>query len=84
MLMISELQPNLPKKVWKLKGLDEHSKYHLVMREQYNLKKEDILDIVISGKQLLEEGLDIGSLYNTTDKELYNGVYSRLIYLKKE
>ena len=31
----------------------------------------------------MEKGLDLGSLYNTSDKKLYNGVYSRLIYIKK-
>ena len=83
-LMISELEPHLNKKKWKLKGIREDYHYHLTMREQYNLRKEDLLDKVILGKELLLEGLDISSLYNTTDKELYNGVFSRLIYLKKE
>ena len=51
------------------------------MREQYNLTSSDLLDTYISGKELMENGLDIGSLYSTIDKESFKGVFSRLIYL---
>ena len=82
MMMISELKPNMPSKKWKAKGLNESSKYHLVMREQYNLTNSDLLDTYITGKEFMENGLDVGSLYSTTDKESFKGVFSRLIYLK--
>ena len=84
MMMISELGTNIPSKKWKTKGLDGSFNYHLKMRKQYNLNESNDLDIVVKGKELLEKGINIGSLYSTTDKELFNGVFSRLIYLKKE
>ena len=84
MMMISELKPNMPSKKWKAKGLNKSSKYHLVMREQYNLTNSDLLDTYITGKEFMENGLDVGSLYSTTDKESFKGVFSRLIYLKGE
>lgn len=82
-LLVSELTPNVEKKIWKIKGLDEKKKYHLSTREQYNLSKDQLLKLDISGKDLMEKGLDLGSLYNTSDKKLFNGVYSRLIYIKE-
>ena len=61
-MMISELAKCVVSKTWKAKGLDENAEYCIKMREQYNVKKEDLLDVVASGKELLEKGLDIGSL----------------------
>lgn len=83
MMMVAELAPHVEPKIWKAKGLDIDSDYHIVMRPQYNLNKEQLLDVVVSGKELMEKGLNLGELYSTTDKELYNGIFSRLLYLKK-
>ena len=83
MLLISELRPNVAPKIWKAKGLDEKMKYHVSLKEQYNLSKDQLIELDILGKDLMEKGLDLGSLYNTSDKKLYNGVYSRLIYIKE-
>ena len=84
MMMVAELAPHVRPHLWRTKGLDLNSNYHVVMRPQYNLKKEQLIDVVVSGKDLMKKGLDLGELYSTTDKELYNGIYSRLLYIKKE
>ena len=82
MLFVSELSINSPKRVWKLKHLDENAIYQIEVRKQYNTK---ILSFEnMSGKQLMELGLDLGKLSEITDLEVFpNGIYSRLIYLKK-
>ena len=82
-MMVAELAPHVRPHLWRAKGLDLNSNYHVVMRPQYNLKKEQLLDVVVSGKDLVKKGLDLGELYSTMDKELYNGIYSRLLYIKK-
>ena len=82
-MMVAELKPNMPSRVWKAKGLNEQYKYHLVMRPQYNLKEEQLLDVTLTGKELMDKGIDLGSLYSTTDKEKFSGIFSRMIYLKR-
>ena len=82
-LFVAELGKDAPTKSWKVKGLDENSKYHIEMRKQDNLRSKDILETIMSGKELKENGLYLGSLSNTIDREDFNGIFSRLIYLTK-
>lgn len=81
-LFVSELSINSPKRVWKFKHLDENAIYQIEVRKQYNIK--DLTFENMSGKQLMEIGLDLGQLSEITDLKIFpNGIYSRLIYLKK-
>lgn len=83
MMYISELLPNVAPITWKAKGLDESATYALEVREQYNAL-DSPLPKEMSGKDLMEIGINIGSIYaSNTDKDEFNGIYSRLIYLKK-
>lgn len=82
-LLAVETSDNLPKKNWKFKGLNPDFIYDVEVREQYNATKLNILPM--SGKSLMEEGLDLGSLNQTKDKKDYpDGVFSRLVYIAKK
>ena len=83
MCVLVETKKKVKAKVWKLKGLNPKYQYQVMMREQYNLNKKQIFNKVISGEQLMKKGLNLGSLYSTSDKESYNGIYSRMLYLKR-
>lgn len=82
-LFISELEEHAPSKKWKCKNLDPSSEYEICFREQSNTQV--IPSFTMNGKELMEEGIDIGSLSKKqkVDNE-YRGIYSRLAYIHKK
>lgn len=81
-LLAVETKDNLPSKKWRFKGLNPDYNYELDIREQYNLPKTN--PFVMNGKELMEEGIDLGSLNKISDKSDYpNGIYSRLVIAKR-
>lgn len=82
--VLVETALKVKKHTWKLKGLNPKYQYIVSMRPQANLKKEEILNITMSGKDLMNKGINLGSLSNTTDAKMYRGIYSRMLYLKKK
>jgi len=81
-LFIEETERNIPSLSWKVKGLDENKTYEVTQREQYNLKPFE--KRIYKGKELIEKGIDIGSLDTTSDADLYPlGVFTRLFYIKE-
>lgn len=81
-LFIEETQKDVEPIKWKVKGIDPNSKYLVEAREQYNLKKPFKKEY--NGKELIETGIDIGSLATTSDAEAYPlGVYTRVLYIKQ-
>ena len=83
MLYISELEPNVIPKLWKAKGLDSNATYEIEMRPQVNLDDKYTYSLTMVGEELMNKGLDLGSLHVTNDKASYGGIYSRLLYIKK-
>lgn len=82
LLVAIEMRKDVPSKKWKLVGLDEKATYEIEVREQKNAKSMQFAPI--SGKYLMENGLDLGQLSDTNDKEEYpRGISSRMVYLKK-
>ena len=82
-LYICEINSNVPLKKWKCKYLDPNNEYEICFREQSNT--QTIPSFTMSGKELMEEGIDIGSLSKKqkVDNE-YQGIYSRLAYIHKK
>ena len=73
---------NVPLKMWKAKGLNPNAKYLVSERKQYNVKKP--FEKVMSGKILMEKGIEVKNLANTLDKEKFpDGVFTRLFYIKE-
>ena len=71
-----------PKKNWKFKGLNPEYIYEIEMREQDNISLLSFDSK--SGKELMENGLDLGLLNEEKDIQDYpNGIQSRMIYIKK-
>lgn len=81
-LFVAEIEEGKPKRKWKFKNLIKDAIYEVEVRKQANAK-----DIIINnktGKELMEEGLDLGRLCDTYDHKTYpNGIFSRLIYIRK-
>jgi len=82
-MMLAEItNKKAPNKIWKAKGLNPNFKYLVEERKQYNVIKP--FSKVLSGKSLMDKGINLGKLSNTTDAELYpNGIFSRLLYIKR-
>ena len=71
-----------PKKNWKFKGLNPEYIYEIEMREQDNISLLSFDSK--SGKELMENGLDLGLLNEEKDiQDFPNGIQSRMIYIKK-
>lgn len=80
-LFCEETQRGVEPIYWKIKGINPKAKYLVKMREQYNLN--DCFEKEFFGSELIEKGLFIGTLSNTSDMELYpNGVFTRLFFIK--
>ena len=70
---------DVPSKKWKFKQLLEDATYEIEVRHQHGYK--DIIVAPLSGKELMEEGVDLGkiSLANSESE----GYQSRLVYIRK-
>ena len=76
-----ETTKDTPKKNWCFKGLNPSYIYEIEIRSQNNAKT--LIFAPKSGKELMEIGLDLGSLYKEKDLEEFpNGIHSRMIYIK--
>jgi len=81
-LFIEETEMNVNPIHWKAKGLKVNSTYIVEERKQYNLKEQ--FKQKMTGKQLMEKGVFLGSLSNTIDASLYPlGVFTRLLFIKE-
>lgn len=82
MLMIETICKDVPAKLWKAKNLKPNAKYLVEERKQYNVKKQ--FKKVMSGKQLMNYGINIGKLSNRVDEpEFDKGIFTRLFYIKE-
>lgn len=78
-LLVAELNKDVPSKKWKFKQLLENATYEIEVRHQHGYK--DIIVAPLSGKELMEEGVDLGKI-SLADSES-EGYQSRLVYIKK-
>lgn len=67
-LIAIKTNPNAFAKKWKVKGICPDYNYKIEMRPQYNLEKT--YSGVMSGKELINQGIDLGNLSETTDKNI--------------
>ena len=76
---MAELNKDVPSKKWKFKQLLEDATYEIEVRHQHGYK--DIIVAPLSGKELMEEGVDLGkiSLPNSESE----GYQSKLVYIRK-
>ncbi|MBO6280307.1 MAG: alpha-galactosidase [Bacilli bacterium] len=81
-LFVSELIKGNHNKKWRCKGIDSEANYEIVFRDQNNAPHVE--PIVMSGKELINQGIDIGSISLNEDvEEGYQGIYSRIAVLRK-
>lgn len=84
-LYISELEVDVPSRTWTIKGLDPKSTYVVKARNQANSKKINDYQTIMSGEELMNKGVDVGSIYkDTLYTDEYNGPVSRLFYIRKK
>ncbi len=77
-----ELSPGVPNKTWKFKGLNPTAIYEIEMRPQANADIK--LLPKLSGVELMDTGLDLGSLYDEKDNNVFQkGIYTRMIFVKE-
>ena len=83
-MILVETKDKLVAKNYRMKGLDPNFIYEVIMREQSNIPPQKLFHKTIKGKDLMKNGINLGSLSLTEDGQIYKGINSRLLYLKRK